>query len=49
MKKEYIEPEIDAFELQCAQNFSSGAMLMRFRKMTMKKITTSDDKTLRKI
>ena len=25
MKKEYIEPEIDAFELQCAQNLLSGS------------------------
>ena len=25
MKKEYIEPEIDAFELQCAQNLLFGS------------------------
>ena len=27
MKKEYIEPEIDAFELQCAQNLLFGSNL----------------------
>ena len=31
MKKEYIEPEIDAFELQCAQNLLFGSNLNEIR------------------